>query len=185
MSSRTDSCQNGSSASSCRTPASSARKAKRMPLAAIQRLPVRSGPMAGVSFEIPVSSMETRGRDAHAPWNAVDFFHGPAFALRPVAGRRKFLRTKRIMTQESQAIEVEVVEIDGAAPPAKVDRQEQAPRQWRTWQGRIRTLDSRWWPLWVLLGAIGVVLLLTVGLVLGIVMVIFRILSAILRAVFG
>ena len=89
------------------------------------------------------------------------------------------------MTQESQAIEVEVIEIDGAAPPAKVDRQEQAPRQWQNWQGRIRKLDSRWWPLWVLLGAIGVVLLLTLGLVLGIVFVIFRILSAILQAIFG
>lgn len=88
------------------------------------------------------------------------------------------------MTQESQAIEVEVVEIDGAAPPAKVEPQEQAPRQWQNWQGRIRTLDARWWPLWVLLGAIGVVLLLTVGLVIGIVFVILQILGALLRAIF-
>ena len=88
------------------------------------------------------------------------------------------------MTQESQAIEVEVVEIDGAAPPAKVEAQEQAPRQWQNWQGRIRTLDARWWPLWVLLGAIGVVLLLTVGLVIGIVFVILQILGALLRAIF-
>ena len=88
------------------------------------------------------------------------------------------------MTQESQAIEVEVVEIDGAAPPAKVEPQEQAPRQWQNWQGRIRTLDSRWWPLWVLLGGIAVVLMLTVGLVIGFVFVIFRILGGILRALF-
>ena len=104
--------------------------------------------------------------------------------MRPGGWRRKFRRIKRIMTQEPQAIEVEVVEIDGAAPPARVDPKKQAPRQWQHWQGRIRKLDSRWWPLWVLLGAIGVVLLLTVGLVLGIVFVIFRILSAILRAIF-
>lgn len=89
------------------------------------------------------------------------------------------------MTQEPQAIEVEVVEIDGAAPPAKMERQEEAPRQWQNWQGRIRKLDSRWWPLWVLLGAIGVVLILTVGLVVGIVFVIWRILSGIVRAIFG
>ncbi len=89
------------------------------------------------------------------------------------------------MTQEPQAIEVEVVEIDGAAPPVRVERARETQRQnWQNWQGRIRKLDSRWWPLWVVLGAIGVVLLLTVGLVVGVVFVIFQILSAILRAIF-
>ena len=105
--------------------------------------------------------------------------------MRPGGWRGNFLRSNCIMTQEPHAIEVEVVEIDGAAPPAKVDRKEQAPRQGQNWQGRIRKLDSRWWPLWVLLGAIGVVLLLTVGLVVGIVLVIWRILSRIVRPIFG
>ena len=88
---------------------------------------------------------------------------------------------------EPTSIEVEVVEIDGAAPPAKFEAREEAPRQWQDWQqwqGRVRTLDSRWWPLWVLLGAIIVVLLLTVGLFLGIVFVIYRVLSGIVRAIF-
>ena len=129
-------------------------------------------------------SIETRGRDAHAPWNGADFFHGQAFALRPGAWRRKFPRTKRIMTQESQAIEVEVVEIDGAAPAVKVESQGETPQDWQRWQGRIRQLDSRWWPLWVMLGGIAVMLMLTVGLVIGFVFVIFRILSGILRALF-
>lgn len=91
------------------------------------------------------------------------------------------------MTTEPQAIEVEVVEIDGAAPPAKVESQDEAPRQrqdWQHWQGRVRQLDSRWWPLWVLLGVIAVGLFLTVGLVIGIVFVIFRILGGIVRAIF-
>jgi len=91
------------------------------------------------------------------------------------------------MTSEPQAIEVEVVEIDGAAPPAKVESQEQAPRQWHAWhqwQGRVRTLDARWWPLWVFLGVIAVVLLLTVGLVIGVVFVVLRILAGIVRAIF-
>ena len=91
------------------------------------------------------------------------------------------------MTNEPQAIEVEVVEIDGAAPPVKVESREETPRQWQDWQqwqGRIRRLDSRWWPLWVFLGVIAVALFLTVGLVIGIVFVIFRILSGILRAIF-
>ncbi len=91
------------------------------------------------------------------------------------------------MTTQSQAIEVEVVEIDGATPPARFETPEaSAPRQsWQVnWQGRARKLDSRWWPLWVLLGALAVVLLLTVGLVLGIVFVIFRTLRGIIRALF-
>lgn len=90
------------------------------------------------------------------------------------------------MTTPSQAIEVEVVEIDGAAPPARFETPEvSAPRQsWQAnWQGRALKLDSRWWPLWVLLGAVAVVLLLTVGLVLGIVFMIFRILRGLIRAV--
>jgi hypothetical protein len=92
----------------------------------------------------------------------------------------------RIMTTPSQAIEVEVVEIDGAAPPARFETPEaSAPRQsWQAnWQSRALKLDSRWWPLWVLLGAVAVVLLLTVGLVVGIVFVIFRILRELIRAV--
>jgi len=94
------------------------------------------------------------------------------------------------MTTQSQAIEVEVVEIDGIAPVAKFDSQQEAPQprpswqDWQNWQGRIRKLDSRWWPLWVLLGVIAVGLLLTVGLFLGIIFVIFRILSGFLRAIF-
>ena len=93
------------------------------------------------------------------------------------------------MTKESQAIEVEVVEIDGTAPPVKFEAQEKSAPQrqwqdWQQWQGRIRTLDSRWWPLWVLLGAVAVVLMLTVGLVVGIVFLIFQVVAGILRAIF-
>ena len=150
------------------------------------------GPMSctcGEPIRLPPLGVTIQGAsvatfEEHAPWNGLDFFHEQAFALLPEAWWRKFLLAKRIMTNEPQAIEVEVVEIDGAAPPAKVEHQEQAPQQWQNWQGRIRKLDSRWWPLWVLLGAIGVVLLLTVGLVIGIVFVIVQILGTILRAIF-
>lgn len=91
------------------------------------------------------------------------------------------------MTNKPQAIEVEVVEIDGFAPVVKAESQHETPRQrqdWQHWQGRIRTLDSRWWPLWVFLGVIVVALLLTVGVVVAIVFVIFRILGGLLRAIF-
>lgn len=90
------------------------------------------------------------------------------------------------MKNEPQSIEVEVVEIDGAVPTAKFEAREETPagKQWQDWQGRIRSLDSRWWPLWVLLGVIAIGLLLTVGLVIGVILVILRILNAIGRALF-
>lgn len=93
-------------------------------------------------------------------------------------------------TTEPNAIEVEVVEIDGAAPPAKFERTEDVPQRqrvdwqdWQSWQGRVRTLDSRWWPVWGFLGVIAVFLLLTVGLVVGMVFLIFRILTGLVRAI--
>lgn len=85
------------------------------------------------------------------------------------------------MTQTTQQIEVEVVEIDGVAPT--IHGAPPAPAA-QSWQGRIRMLDARWWPLWVLLGAIAIALLLTVGLVIAVIFVIFRILNAIGRALF-
>lgn len=90
------------------------------------------------------------------------------------------------MTQDTQSIEVEVVEIDGAVPTAKFEAREETPagQPWQDWQGRVRSLDSRWWPLWVILGAVAIALLLTVGLVIGVIFVIFRILNAIGRALF-
>ncbi len=91
------------------------------------------------------------------------------------------------MTDEPQAIEVEVLEIDGAAPPAKVESggESQSRQPWEKWQGRVRQLDARWWPLWVFLGIIAVALLLTVGVVLGVIFLIFRIIRGFLRAIVG
>jgi hypothetical protein len=73
------------------------------------------------------------------------------------------------MNKEATEIEVEVVEIDGVTPavPQAGDEEQRSQKDWRQWQGRIRKLDSRWWPLWVLLGIIALMLALTVGLVLG------------------
>ncbi|MGL4400000.1 MAG: hypothetical protein ACRCXD_09035 [Luteolibacter sp.] len=93
------------------------------------------------------------------------------------------------MSQESQAIEVEVVEIDGIIPAASTESRADAPprppgRDWPSWQGQVRRLDARWWPLWVLLGTVVALLLLTVGVVLGILFLIYRIIRGMLRAVF-
>jgi len=85
---------------------------------------------------------------------------------------------------EPVTVEVEVVEIDGVTrepqPDARTDP-EPAPHGWAQWSGRIRTLDARWWPLWVVLGVIAVFLALTVGLVLAAIYLLFRIVFGILR----
>ena len=90
------------------------------------------------------------------------------------------------VTREAQAIEVEVLEIDGSAPVIKVEGRVEPQRQdWRDWQRRIRTLDGRWWPLWVFLGAIALVLLLTFGVVIGVLFLVFKIVGRILQTIFG
>lgn len=93
------------------------------------------------------------------------------------------------MSQQTTEIEVEVVEIDGVAPTVpQASADGPAPQRgdwqdWRKWQGRVRKLDSRWWPLWVFLGIIAVALALTIGLVLGVIFLIFRMLSNLVRAI--
>lgn len=90
------------------------------------------------------------------------------------------------MIKEPQAIEVEVVAIDGAAPPPAIQRAApaSAPRQpWHAARTRVLQLDSRWWPLWVFLGAIALVLMLTVGVALGVIYLVFRILKGIVNAI--
>jgi hypothetical protein len=93
-------------------------------------------------------------------------------------------------TKESEAIEVEVVEVDGLTQPertapAHAGSDRPSRPQWRQWQARAMKLDSRWWPLWVFLGIIAVVILLIFGVVIGIIFVIFRIIRGILNAIFG
>jgi hypothetical protein len=93
------------------------------------------------------------------------------------------------MTKEATEIEVEVVEIDGIAPvaptPQTAESQQGDRQDWRHWQGRIRSLDSRWWPLWLFLGGIAVVLALTAGLAIAVIYLILRVLGKIIRAVLG
>lgn len=93
-------------------------------------------------------------------------------------------------TKESEAIEVEVVEVDGITVPERPQPAGESPPPrtgpgWQQWQGKVMNLDSRWWPLWVFLGIIGVAILMTVGVVIGVIFVIFRIIKAILNAIFG
>ena len=96
------------------------------------------------------------------------------------------------MTEEPTTIEVEVLEIDGQpAPPAAESRQKppqggrwpQGAGHWRGWSASLSRLDRRWWPLWVLLALVGVVLLVIVGLVAACVWIVFAFARALLRAV--
>jgi len=97
--------------------------------------------------------------------------------------------TTAMSPEEPTEIEVEVLEIDGVAPlvpqvrAADVPLPEGERRDWRNWQGRLLTLDSRWWPLWVLLGSIALVIALTVGLVVGVIYLIMRLILKIVRAI--
>jgi hypothetical protein len=96
------------------------------------------------------------------------------------------------MSKESTEIEVEVVEIDGTAPIVSQHRMDDESsqgsqgfrgRDWQQWQGRIRTLNSRWWPLWALLGIIVVFLLLTLGVVIAAVYVVLKVFQRIVRLI--
>lgn len=93
------------------------------------------------------------------------------------------------MTPETTEIEVEVLEIDGVAPAVvQAARHDAYPpshgawQDWRHWHGRVRKLDSRWWPLWVIPGIIVLTLLLTVGLMLGVVWLLARMFLKIVRS---
>lgn len=68
---------------------------------------------------------------------------------------------------EEQTIEAEVVEIDGIAVDPRANPKptgKQNRVDWRAWQGKIRTLDARWWPLWVVLGFILLTFAVAIGM---------------------
>ncbi|HEY8991620.1 MAG TPA: hypothetical protein VIM46_06560 [Luteolibacter sp.] len=83
-------------------------------------------------------------------------------------------------------IEVEVVEIDGHSPPPPAPEPAPPPAPpWEAWQGRIRRLDGRWWPLWLVLGILAVGLLLTVGVVFGALVLVARLIGRLVGGVLG
>lgn len=93
------------------------------------------------------------------------------------------------MDREVREIEVEIVGEDAEAPivsRAEAEdggggRRDDEWREWRHWQGRAKTLDLRWWPLWVVLGTIAVFLLLTLGLVIAVVYGVLKLVGRVLR----
>lgn len=98
------------------------------------------------------------------------------------------------MTDEPTTLEAEVLEIDGVSqapqsPPRRTKRAKKDPWYgWRRMSQFVLKLDRRWWPLWVLLGAIAFALLVTVGTVFAMAWVVFAILRNLGRsflALFG
>jgi len=90
------------------------------------------------------------------------------------------------LTAVPDPIEVEVLEIDGKQPPAP--HEPTPPRRddpWQAMRGRVVKLDRRWWPLWVVLGIFALALVLTVGVVVAAVVIVFKIVGGVLRLLIG
>ncbi|RYD63645.1 MAG: hypothetical protein EOP83_11665 [Verrucomicrobiaceae bacterium] len=83
-------------------------------------------------------------------------------------------------------IEAEVLEIDGKLPPPP-HQPEPTRREdpWQAMRGRVLKLDSRWWPVWVVLGIIALALALTVGVAVAAVIVVFKVIGGVLRLLIG
>jgi uncharacterized membrane protein len=85
-------------------------------------------------------------------------------------------------------IEAEVLEIDGAPPPAHQGQEPQEnerSRSWKALQGKVLRLDRRWWPLWVLLGIVAFVVIMLIGSVVALFVVVAKVLGGILRFLTG
>lgn len=86
---------------------------------------------------------------------------------------------------DEQTIEVEVVEIDGVAVtprPVREDARKTHSRiDWSSWQGRVKRLNARWWPLWLVLGFAVLLAAVVLGICFAVVFVVWRIFKAILN----
>ena len=81
------------------------------------------------------------------------------------------------MSQAEQTIEADVVEIDGVAVkplPAPAQAKNGEWNSWGSWQGRVKKLDARWWPLWLVLGFIVLVLVVAIGMCAAVVWVAYK-----------
>ncbi len=78
-------------------------------------------------------------------------------------------------------IEAEVVEIDGVAVEPRP--QPRGGFSGEDWRGRVKRLDPRWMPLWLVLGFAALVVAVAAGMCALVVLVIWRTLKAILRGI--
>ena len=91
------------------------------------------------------------------------------------------------MSGNEPTIEAEVVEIDGIAVEPKPVREESAKgapwAQWGNWQGQVKRLDLRWWPLWLVLGFLALVVLVAVGMVAAVLFIAFRMIAGLINGI--
>ncbi len=86
--------------------------------------------------------------------------------------------------RDLEAIEVEVIEVDGVAPAKMPEMEKQVPQpKLQEWAARVHRLDRRWWPLWLFLGFIVAVLALTLGLIVAAVVLVVRVFQQIFRRI--
>ena len=89
------------------------------------------------------------------------------------------------MPQTEPTIEAEVVEIDGVAVeprPAPKQTERSEWNSWQSWQGRVKKLDARWWPLWLVLGFIVLVLIVAVAMCVAVFWITYKIIMGLTTA---
>lgn len=87
------------------------------------------------------------------------------------------------MKSEPQEIEVEVVETIDSVPARLIDDSpgpESQARDWSQWQGRVRKINMRWWPLWSILALVFLIPLLVLGVIVAIGWLILRLIARLL-----
>jgi hypothetical protein len=89
------------------------------------------------------------------------------------------------MSGNEPTIEAEVVEIDGVAIEPRPGREEKGTdwKGWSSWQGRVKRLDVRWWPLWAVLGFVALVITVAVGMCAAVLFVTYRIFKALFNGI--
>lgn len=95
-----------------------------------------------------------------------------------------------MIKQDVPILEAEVVEIDGVAVESRIEEDNPAPQRawrfdWQGWAGRIRVLDKRWAPLWIILGIFAVILFLIIGFFILVFAIFYGMMKWVLRVVFS
>jgi hypothetical protein len=93
-----------------------------------------------------------------------------------------------VMKQDEPILEAEVVEIDGVAVEPRMEENNPAYQRawrfdWQSWPGKIRVLDKRWAPLWIILGIFAVILFLIISFFILVFAIFYGMMKRILRAV--
>ena len=99
-----------------------------------------------------------------------------------------YLKVIVVIKQDEPILEAEVVEIDGVAVASRIEEDNSAPQRawrfdWQGWQGKIRVLDKRWAPLWIILGIFAVILFLIIGFFILVFAIFYGMMKWILRVV--